>query len=230
MISEISSGLPIHMQLSETQDHETEHSSDLAAPVRQDRSRRSLARILASAEDILRHEGVDGFSIASIARSSGVSVGGIYARVKSKEGLLQLVKRSVTARISEGLARKLEAADPLVESIVDAYIDNLTEMFSADENIHRALFMPGVVPREASRSADARKRAGAALYASMIVGAEPRLAAFEATEVRFSAHMAVAMILSLLSPLEPVIDWEAVNRNLKRATKAYLHFLLTECD
>lgn len=218
------------MHLADEQLIEHEHSPDLAAPVRQDRSRRSLARIVSAAEQILRDEGVEGFSIASVAQSSGVSVGGIYARVKSKERLLQLVKESVTRRVGEGLHRKLEAADPVLESVVDAYIDNLTESFSADEAINRALFMPGVVPSEASRSADARKRSGVALYASRIVQAEPRLAPFEESEVRFSALMVVAMTLSLLSPTQPEIDWVSLNRNLKRAAKAYLHSLLAECE
>jgi len=54
----------------------------------QDRSRRTLERLLDSAEALLQERGFDNVSVAEIAQAAGSSVGAFYARFRDKNGLL----------------------------------------------------------------------------------------------------------------------------------------------
>jgi hypothetical protein len=55
---------------------------------RQQRSREALAKIVQAAEHILRTDGPDGFSIAAVARTSGLPTANIYRRFRFKEDIL----------------------------------------------------------------------------------------------------------------------------------------------
>ena len=57
----------------------------------QTRSKKTLARILDAAENLLVERGFDGVSVAEIAEISGTSVGTIYARFRDKDGLLNVL-------------------------------------------------------------------------------------------------------------------------------------------
>ena len=54
----------------------------------QDRSRRTLERLLDAAEALLQERGFDNVSVAEIAQAAGSSVGAFYARFRDKMGLL----------------------------------------------------------------------------------------------------------------------------------------------
>lgn len=60
----------------------------LRAP-QQERSRRTLARMVQSAHEILEAEGADGLTVTAITRRARTSVGSFYARFDGKEDLLR---------------------------------------------------------------------------------------------------------------------------------------------
>jgi len=96
---------------------------------RQDRSRATLERVLASAEQLLDERLFDAISMADIARHAGVSVGVIYTRFSSKEALLPALferhNAAVTGRMQslfESLGRE-PLLHPRIRLVVDFAID-----------------------------------------------------------------------------------------------------------
>jgi AcrR family transcriptional regulator len=117
--------------------------SRLIIPARQLRSRASLARILEAAEDVLRNEGLDSFSIGRVAQASGVSVGGIYRRVKGKSELLQVIKDAAMRRIAVALAAAFDRRFTSFEPLVQAFVGALVATIPQDEQLHQILFSSG---------------------------------------------------------------------------------------
>lgn len=63
-------------------------AQDLVREPQQERSRRTLRRIVGAALELIAERGVDGASVHDIARRAGSSVGSFYARFEGKEDLL----------------------------------------------------------------------------------------------------------------------------------------------
>jgi AcrR family transcriptional regulator len=57
-------------------------------PPRQKRSRETLERLLAAAEELLSHRTFEELSVQDVVRRAGSSVGAFYARFEGKDGLL----------------------------------------------------------------------------------------------------------------------------------------------
>lgn len=76
----------------------------------QDRSRRTLERLLDTSEALLQERGFENVSVAEIAHAAGSSVGAFYARFRDKNGLLHHLHE----RFCEEAAATIDAAtDPL---------------------------------------------------------------------------------------------------------------------
>src|SRR5437870_3071066 len=60
-------------------------------PPKQARSRHTLHRLLAAAEALLEHGGLDAATVPAIAEAAGVSVGVVYRRFPDKDALLRAV-------------------------------------------------------------------------------------------------------------------------------------------
>src|SRR4051812_39784697 len=88
-----------------------------ASPAVQERSQRSLRRMLAAAETVLARDGWSGFTMNAVAAEADVSIGGIYRRFASKEHLLRAVKDDVLRRTD---ARQGELADFKASSLQQA--------------------------------------------------------------------------------------------------------------
>jgi AcrR family transcriptional regulator len=73
-------------------------------PARQERSQRSFERALAAGADLLREEGIDGFSISEVCRRAKISVGSLYGRVDSRDALLLAIHDDAIATIATELA------------------------------------------------------------------------------------------------------------------------------
>lgn len=69
-----------------------------AKPAKQERSIRSLERLVTAAETVLGRDGWNAFTMSSVAEEAGISIGGIYRRFESKEHLLRAIKDHVLAR------------------------------------------------------------------------------------------------------------------------------------
>jgi AcrR family transcriptional regulator len=81
---------------------------DLLNPPRQDRSRRSMAQILAAAETVWTRDGPDGFTMVAVSEESGISIGGLYSRFNGKQGLLLAVEDRLLTRLEHDVAERLQ--------------------------------------------------------------------------------------------------------------------------
>lgn len=68
---------------------------------KQRRSRESHERILATAERLLRTSGTGQLTLATVSRTAGVSVGGIYRRFKDREALIRAVQERLNQQMSD---------------------------------------------------------------------------------------------------------------------------------
>jgi AcrR family transcriptional regulator len=92
---------------------------------KQDRSERTLYRLLDAAEALIAERGLEGLSIPEIVRRAGYSVGGFYARFADKNQLLRALEERFFLQVSARLdalvdARRWRDASPaeLVEAAV----------------------------------------------------------------------------------------------------------------
>jgi len=86
----------------------TPPSSPHARPARQERSRRTLERLLDSAEALLARGGLDAATVPAIAARSGLSVGVVYRRFPDKDALIRAVYDRFFARSRESNRAALE--------------------------------------------------------------------------------------------------------------------------
>jgi AcrR family transcriptional regulator len=63
----------------------------LIRPPQQRRSQESLERVLQAGFELLQERGFDGFTLQEVSQRANVSIGSIYARVPSREALIQAV-------------------------------------------------------------------------------------------------------------------------------------------
>jgi AcrR family transcriptional regulator len=75
----------------------------------QARSRETLARLLAAAEELLEEGGVDAATVPAIAERAGVSVGVVYRRFPDKDTMLRAVYERFFIRLREQNRNGIEA-------------------------------------------------------------------------------------------------------------------------
>jgi AcrR family transcriptional regulator len=95
---------------------------------KQDRSERTLYRLLDAAEALIADRGLPGLSIPEIVRRAGSSVGGFYARFADKNQLLRALEERFFLQVSARLdaladARRWRDATPA--ELVDAAVAEL---------------------------------------------------------------------------------------------------------
>ncbi|HTO88507.1 MAG TPA: TetR/AcrR family transcriptional regulator [Thermoanaerobaculia bacterium] len=83
-------------------------ASSQPRPARQERSRRTLERLLDSAEALLAAGGLDTATVPAIAARSGLSVGVVYRRFPDKDALIRAVYERFFARSRESNRAALE--------------------------------------------------------------------------------------------------------------------------
>ena len=116
-------------------------------PPQQERSRASFERVIQAATSLLEEEGYDGFTLAEVSKRANVSIGSIYARVKSKDDLFYVIQdRYMT--VSENRPR---LQDPDAWSGLDAHaavlglVEEIGELFKLNERLLRVFMHRGIV-------------------------------------------------------------------------------------
>ena len=99
---------------------------------------RRLGKILGHATEVFYEKGYEGASMRDLARSSGMSLSGLYYYFESKEKLLYLIQKHTFSTIVERLRERLdEVSDP--ELRIRVFILNHLEYFLANEKAMKVL-------------------------------------------------------------------------------------------
>lgn len=99
---------------------------------------RRLGKILAHATEVFYEKGYEGASMRDLARSSGMSLSGLYYYFESKEKLLYLIQRHTFSTIVERLRERLDdVSDP--EQRIRVFILNHLEYFLTNPKAMKVL-------------------------------------------------------------------------------------------
>jgi AcrR family transcriptional regulator len=134
---------------------------------------RSLERLLVAAEDQLREEELDLFTIQKVLDRTGLSVGAFYARFPSKTALLHAVQDRLHARIQPPILAELEALECTSQSLeqtVDKAFGTIVEHVLCERALSRAFMMLSafdpVMRRKSEQNNEATRRALTAVLAA----------------------------------------------------------------
>jgi TetR/AcrR family transcriptional regulator, cholesterol catabolism regulator len=107
-------------------------------PPAESRFDRRLGKILRHATAVFYEKGYEGASMRDLARSSGMSLSGLYYYFESKEKLLYLIQKHTFSTIVERLRERLDqVSDP--EERIRVFILNHLEYFLANEKAMKVL-------------------------------------------------------------------------------------------
>ena len=120
-------------------------------PPRRKPAHETLERILTAAEEQLREQDLDAFTIQSVLQRTGLSVGAFYSRFPDKTALLHelqhRVHRRVDASILDDLAKETEVVGSLSEA-VDRGFGLLIQHVLSERQLFRAFMMLSVFDSE----------------------------------------------------------------------------------
>jgi AcrR family transcriptional regulator len=171
---------------------------NIAPPVAESRFDRRLGKILAHATEVFYEKGYEGASMRDLARSSGMSLSGLYYYFESKEKLLYLIQKHTFSTIVDNLRERLdEVSDP--EQRIRIFILNHLEYFLTNQKAMKVLSHEAEVLKNGFETEIASLKR---TYYRMCVGL---LDDFKAAEkLDFSTRMAV---LSLFGMMNWIYTW-----------------------
>ena len=115
-------------------------------PPKQERSRKTLRRIVAAARQIIAEEGVEAATVSRVVQRAGSSVGSFYARFEGKEDLLRYLEERVWTvareRWDEAMASR-SWEDLELEGVVRSVTGMLVTLELEDADARRALEQDG---------------------------------------------------------------------------------------
>jgi AcrR family transcriptional regulator len=112
-----------------------------ARPAKQERSLRSLERLVLAAEAVLARDGWHAFTMAAVAKEADVSIGGIYRRFDNKEQLLRAIKDHVLARADADQQRIADTAKTRnLSGAISHYVVNRIASLRGYSGIMRQIF------------------------------------------------------------------------------------------
>jgi AcrR family transcriptional regulator len=116
-------------------------------PPRRKPARETLEKILAAAEEQLREQELDAFTIQSVLQRTGLSVGAFYSRFPDKTALLHELQERVHGRIDLKILADLAALTGKtvsLEEAVDKGFETLVDHVLSERGLFRAFMMTSV--------------------------------------------------------------------------------------
>lgn len=157
-------------------------SGPVSAHVRepqQERSRKTLERIVRAAREIIADEGVEAATVSRVVERADSSVGSFYARFEGKDDLLRYLEERVWTRARERWEEALASRsweELELEGVSHTVVRLLVDIHVEDEGIRRALER---APREgAGRLGEEARRFHARVgddVAGLLLRHEPRI-------------------------------------------------------
>jgi AcrR family transcriptional regulator len=199
-------------------------------PPQQERSRASFERVLQAATSLLEEEGYDGFTLAEVSKRAGVSIGSIYARVKSKDDLFYVIQdRYMTRSEDRPRLRDPDAWSGLTpHELVVEVVNELGELFHVNERLLRVFMHRGIVdPVVAGRSSASVSQFHDEVEAILLTRRESIAHDDPALAIDVAFRMAwgtLARQIMYWPTFEShrVIAWDTLVHELGRACAAYL--------
>jgi TetR/AcrR family transcriptional regulator, cholesterol catabolism regulator len=112
--------------------------ASIATSAAKSRFDRRLGKILLHATEVFYEKGYEGASMRDLARSSGMSLSGLYYYFESKEKLLYLIQKHTFSTIVDNLSERLDdVSDP--EQCIRIFILNHLEYFLANQKAMKVL-------------------------------------------------------------------------------------------
>ena len=121
-------------------------STQLPRPPRQQRSRRTLARIVEAGLAILREQGQEGLTVQDVVARARTSVGSFYQRFSGKEELLRHLEGALVAEARSRFEGEL-AAGVSAEASLGAAIDAVVSLLAREPALDPALAAAAEVDR-----------------------------------------------------------------------------------
>jgi AcrR family transcriptional regulator len=207
-------------------------------PPLQERSARTLERIVEATEDLLRSKSFELVTVRDIVRKAKCPIASFYARFKSKDDLLPLLYERYDARVGPRIESKMAAFD--IKSVdlhkaIEICVDLIVDSYSQDKWLMRevALFArrnPGAIGKETRKNRAGMHSRAAAVFAAFekdIGHKDP----VRAAEVGIFLIASVARETILFGGA-PHASATALSTNALRATliHTFFSFLTTPCE
>jgi AcrR family transcriptional regulator len=135
-------------------------AASLRAPL-QERSRKTLDRIVRAAREIAETEGADAVTVQSVAARSKASVGSFYARFRGKEDLLLHIEKLAWAELNTAWTAEtasIPASGATVPAAVEKFVEILSRTWSRGRAERRG-YGPRWGPRERAFALQVRSAA-----------------------------------------------------------------------
>jgi AcrR family transcriptional regulator len=201
-------------------------------PPRRRPAHQTLEKILGAAEDQLREEELDAFTIQSVLQRAGLSVGAFYSRFPDKTALLHSVQERVHDRIDSLILAELatlKEESASLEAAVDHGFGVLIRHVLSERQVFRAFMMLSVFDPHMRQKGDQfnleRKRAIVELlapYRDEIGHSDPELAMDAAYAIYSSTMRGRLVYYGSANELQFGVTDEVLFGDLKQSLTMFL--------
>jgi AcrR family transcriptional regulator len=208
------------------------------SPPVQERSARTLERIVEATEDLLRTKSFESVTVRDIVQRAKCPIASFYARFKSKDDLLPHLYERYNARVGPSINAKIAAIDVGdidLRKAVELCVDLIVDSYSGDKWLMRevALFArrnPGAIDADTRKQRTGMHAHAASFFARFARDIEHK-DAVRAAEVGIFLIAAVARE-SILFGQAPHASATALSAKALRATLIHTlySFLTTPCE